>query len=93
MDIISFHIKNLLNSGVLMGIKNKDGLFIAIPKMYLDSSGNLFYLDIKKRRTSISSLIFNLKGVNLNNWFDSLYYLDKNSNIVSFKNYMINEIK
>lgn len=94
MDIIAFHMKNLLKSGVLMGIRNKDGLFIAIPKMNIDTSGTLYYLDSKKRRMRVSYLVFMLHGSTyLNNWMDSLFYIDKNSHIVSFKNYMINQKK
>lgn len=92
MDIISFYLQKLLKAKVVMGIRNNYGLFIAIPNMFIDNCGNLFYLDNKKRRTKVSSLILSIHGFT-NNWFESLYFIDKNTNIISFKNYMENENK
>ena len=94
MDFIAFYLKKLLLSGVVMGIRNKDGLFIGIPKMNLDPCGNLFYIDNKKRRKKVSSLVFEQHGDFQDKyWFDSLYFIDKNANIISFKSYLEKEIK
>jgi hypothetical protein len=95
MDSIALYLQKLLKAKVIMGIRNKYGLFIAIPNMQIDSSGNLFYLDNKRRR-NVSSLVFSIHGLtndSTNYWFEYLYFIDKNTNIISFKNYMENEIK
>jgi hypothetical protein len=87
MDFIAFYLKKLFGeNNVLMGIRNKDGLFIALPSLFLDPSGNLYYLDVKNRRKSISSLIYNILKPNIKKkyWFESLYFIDKNTDYNGF---------
>jgi hypothetical protein len=96
MDFIAFYLKKLFSeNNVLMGIRNNDGLFIALPSLFLDPSGNLFYLDVKNRRKSISSLVYNTLKPTIKKkfWFEFLYFIDKNTNIISFKNYIEKEIQ
>lgn len=78
----------LLKKGTMMGIRNNDGLFIGIPSINIDPSGKLFYLDEKKRRTSVSSLIIKVKGLQTARWLDHLYFIDRNTDIVSFKKFI-----
>jgi hypothetical protein len=78
----------LLKNNTVFGIKNKDGLFIGVPSIDIDPSGNLYYLDSKKRRTSVRSLIMSFKGLQSARWLDHLYFIDRNTNIVSFKKYL-----
>ena len=87
-DPVVIELLNILRSSSLLGIKNKDGMFIGIPSINIDPSGNLFYIDLKNRRTSIRSLIMTLKGLQSARWLDHLYFLDRNTNIVSFKKYL-----
>ena len=79
----------LLKEKLLFGFRNKDGLFVVIPSIDIDPSGKLFYLDDKKRRTSVSSLIMNMKELQSARWLDHLHFIDKNANIVSFKKHVI----
>lgn len=85
---IVVELLNILRTSSLLGIKNKDGMFIGIPSINIDPSGNLFYIDAKNRRTSIRSLIMSLKGLQSARWLDHLYFLDRNTNIISFKKYL-----
>jgi hypothetical protein len=88
---IVVELLNILRTSSLLGIRNKDGMFIGIPSINIDPSGNLFYIDSKNRRNSVRSLIMSLKGLQSARWLDHLYFLDRNTNIVSFKKYLINK--
>jgi len=79
---------NILRTSSLLGVRNKDGMFIGLPTINMDPSGNLYYIDGKNRRTSVRSLIMSLKGLQSARWLDHLYFLDRNTNIVSFKKYL-----
>ena len=87
-DPVVVELLNILRTSSLLGIKNKDGMFIGIPSINIDPSGNLFYIDYKNRRTSVRSLILTLKGLQSARWLDHLCFLDRNTNIVSFKKYL-----
>lgn len=87
-DPVVFGAFKLLKNGTSMGIRNNDGLFMVIPSMDIDPSGKLFYLDEKKRRTSVSSLIIKIRGLQTARWLDHLYFIDRNANIVSFKKFI-----
>ena len=78
----------LLKMNSVFGIRNKEGLFIGVPSIDIDPSGNLFYLDKNKRRTSVRSLIMNSKGLQSARWLDHLHFIDRNANIVSFKKHI-----
>jgi len=78
----------LLKSGTIMGIRNNEGLFIGVPSIDIDPSGKLFYLDDKRRRTSVSSLIIRIRGLQTARWLDHLYFIDRNAKIVSFKKFI-----
>lgn len=82
---------HLLRTSSLLGIRNKDGMFIGIPTLNIDPSGNLYYIDMKNRRNSVRSLIMSLKGLQSARWLDHLCFLDRNTNIVSFKKYLISK--
>lgn len=87
-DPIVVGLNNLLHSSSLLGIRNKDGMFIGLPTINIDPSGNLYYIDGNNRRTSVSNLIKSVKGLTTARWLDHLCFLDSNTNIVSFKKYL-----
>lgn len=87
-DPVVVELINLLRSSSLLGIRNKDGMFIGLPTINIDPSGNLYYIDGNNRRTSVSNLIKSVKGLSTARWLDHLCFLDRNTNIVSFKKYL-----